>query len=379
MEAAIRAAERGVGSVEPNPPVGAVVVRGGRAVAAGHHSRYGGPHAEIVALGRAGTLARGATLYVTLEPCSSVGKTPPCVDSIAASGVRRVVVGAVDPDPRHRGRGIERLRALGLKVPLHRSPISRECARLLERFSMDLASPFPLVEAKWAMTVDGRAGLGPDEVRARGSAVLSGARAYAAARLLRAESDAVLVGGGTVESDDPETAVPVPPGRRPPWRVVVDGRLRFPLESSRIVRSASPSRAVAVVTTAAAPAARVRALEAAGARVVMVPSRGGAGRVDLRAAFRALKRLGLKKLFVEGGPRLVAAALATGLVERITVAVAPRLLGGAGRPAAVRAAGSAAADAMRKLRFRVARSARIGDDLLVRCVSTRPRRMGASK
>lgn len=367
MERALRAAERGIGRVEPNPPVGAVVAtRAGEIVSVGWHSRYGGPHAEVVALARAGRRARGATLYVTLEPCSSSGsgkKTPPCVEAVAASGVARVVVGAVDPDPRHRGRGARSLRERGIAVD--RSPLGARCRALLARFARDLADPLPLVEAKWAMSLDGRSGLAPDEHGSRGSAVLSSPRAYAAARALRAECDAIVIGASTVLADDPELLAPRG-GRRPaPLRVVIDGRLRPELLSSRLV-AAARSRPLAVVTTAGAPASRARLFEGAGVRVIRVRS-AGRGRVDLLAALRALKAFGARKVFIEGGPRLVGSALAAGAVERLVVSVAPRLLGGRRRPGAVRAPSAAASRAIRALRFAAVRVSRIGDDLVLRC------------
>lgn len=366
MERAIRAAERGVGRVEPNPPVGAVVARGGEIVSVGWHARYGGPHAEVVALARAGRRARGAALYVTLEPCSSSGgakKTPPCVDAVAASGVARVEVGALDPDPRHRGRGVSALRARGVDVV--RSPLSARCRALVARFARDLADPLPLVEAKWAMSLDGRSGLSPLEDAASGSAVLSSPRAFAAVRALRGECDAIVVGAGTVVADDPELLLPRLAKGRPPLRVIFDARLREELFESRLV-AAARTRPLAVVTTLGAPERRAARLEAMGVRVFRVRA-DARGRVPVLGALRALKAAGCRKVFVEGGPRLVGAALAAGAVERLVVAVAPRLLGGRSRPGAVRAPSAAASRAIRSRPFAVTRVTRFGDDLLVRC------------
>ena len=317
MARALALARRGAGETNPNPLVGCVIVKGGRVVAEAWHRRAGEAHAEVTALRRAGHAARGATLYVTLEPCSHHGRTPPCAPLVAASGLRRVVAAMRDPDPRVDGRGFALLRAAGVAVE---TGIGEAEARALnERFVVGATGRRPFVLLKAAMTLDGRIATASGR-----SKWITSPGQRAAARALRRLHDAVAVGIGTALADDP-MLLPSPPVRRPFTRVVFDSRLRLP-PSSRLARSARRSP-VWVVTAAAGPRRRA-ALEARGVRVVVVP--GSPSRVAVPAALRALHRLGLRSLMVEGGADLLGSFLAARAFDQVALFRAPLLLGGRG-------------------------------------------------
>lgn len=318
MDRALALAERGVGRTHPNPPVGAVVVRDGRVVGEGFHRRAGLPHAEVEALRQAGNRARGATLYVTLEPCSHFGRTPPCTRAVLAAGIRRVVVGSVDPNPRERGRGMRRLRRAGLEVSA--GVRARECRVLIEPYATYITAGRPLVALKLAASLDGRIAV-PGESRGW----LSGPAARALVHGLRDVTDAVLVGAGTVLADDPRLTCRLP-GGRDPIRVVLDGRLRTP-PRARVVRGEGQ---VWVVGAAGAPASRAAALRAAGAEVILLPGRRG--RVAVRRVLRALAARGITSLLVEGGSDTAAEFLAARAVDRLLLLYSPIIIGGGGVP-----------------------------------------------
>lgn len=322
MRQALRLATRARGRAAPNPLVGAVVVRGGRRIASGYHRRAGAPHAEALALARAGGAARGATLYVTLEPCNHVGRQPPCVDAVLRARPGRVVVGMRDPDPRTAGRGIARLRRAGIPVTL--GVEVEACRALNEGFLSRVERGRPFTTLKLAASLDGRIATRSGESR-----WITGPEARAFVHRLRNGVDAIAVGSGTALTDDPALTV-----RRGgavlhrPRRIVVDSRLRTP-PGARLLDGDDPGRAW-LLTTAAAPAARRKRLERAGARLVDVRARQG--RVDLRAAWRRLAKLGVNDLLVEGGGGLAAALLRDRLVDRLLLLLAPTLIGGDGRP-----------------------------------------------
>jgi diaminohydroxyphosphoribosylaminopyrimidine deaminase/5-amino-6-(5-phosphoribosylamino)uracil reductase len=327
MQRALDLARRGLGRVEPNPMVGALLVRGSRVIAEGYHREYGGRHAEIVVLDRAKTAARGATLVITLEPCSTHGKTPPCCDAIIRAGVRRVLVASRDPNPVHRHRGVAALRRAGIEVV--DGVLRREARELLRSFRENLDRPEPFLTAKWAMTLDGQVA-----TRGRASRWISSEASRREGHRERARSDAVLVGIGTVLADDPELTVRSTRGRDP-IRLVADGRLRLP-PSSRLVRTARDVP-VWVVTSKGADRSRERRLVEAGCRVLRFRGRGG--RPDLPEALRALKGLGVKRILLEGGPTLMGEAFRAGLVDRVSVFVAGKLFGGDDGLGPVHAAG----------------------------------------
>ncbi len=350
---ALDLAEKGRCTVSPNPMVGAVVVRGGRAVGEGFHRRAGGPHAEVAALGAAGAAARGADLYLTLEPCVHQGRTPPCAPAVIASGVRRVVVAATDPNPLVAGRGVAALRRAGVEVELAPAEWRRRAVEQNEKFRAWIAGGRPFVLAKWASTLDGRIASSKRESR-----WITGEAARRRGLLLREEYDAVLVGAGTVRADDPRLTRRLgKAGGRPHWRCVLDGRLRVP-ETARVFRG--PGERL-VVTAADASHPKARRLARRGIHVWSLPGRG-AGRVDLARLLAELSRHGVASLMVEGGAETLAAFVAAGLVDRVAAFLAPRLLGGVRAPGALGGAGAALG---RTPWLRGERIERVGRDLLV--------------
>jgi diaminohydroxyphosphoribosylaminopyrimidine deaminase/5-amino-6-(5-phosphoribosylamino)uracil reductase len=321
MRRALELAARGSGETSPNPLVGCVVVRGGRAVGEGYHARLGGPHAETLALRRAGAAARGATLYVNLEPCSHRGRTPPCAPAVAAAGVRRVVAAVRDPNPEVAGRGLRLLRRGGVEVIT--GVLRREARRLNQRFLAAAASPLPFVTLKLASTLDGRIA-----TRSGDSRWITSPGQRRMARRLRRLCDAVAVGVETALADDP-LLLASPRTRRRFVRIVFDSRLRLP-PVGRLATSARRSPVWALCL--AAPAARRRALEARGVRVLELPGRRG--RVALGPALELLRREGILSLLVEGGGELLGSFLAERRLDQLVLFRGPLLLGGRGsRPA----------------------------------------------
>lgn len=323
MALALRLAEKGRGFTSPNPMVGAVVVNRGRIVGQGSHRKAGGPHAEVIALSQAGSRAKGGTLYVTLEPCSHLKKrTPPCVPLVVKSGVSRVVIGMVDPNPKVKGRGIARLRRARIDVEV--GCREAEAQRLNEAYVHWVRTGRPFTFLKAGMTLDGQIATAAGESR-----WITGEEARAHAHRLRAGIDAILVGIGTVLRDDPSlTARPVaddtPIPSRQPLRIVADSRLRIPLRA-RVLKDHAQSRTL-IVTTAAAPLRKVQRLRQQGIDVLTLPKQRG--EVNLSALWPRLAQLGITSLLVEGGSEINAAALRAGLVQRILFYTAPLLLGG---------------------------------------------------
>jgi len=322
MRRALELAARGLGETSPNPAVGCVVARGGRVVGEGFHARAGGPHAEVGALRQAGPRARGATLYVTLEPCAHRGRTPPCAPLVRDAGVVRVVAALRDPNPLVAGRGLSLLRRAGIAVET--GLLAAEAARLDEPFLswVRLGRPFVLLKA--ALTLDGR--IATASLRSRW---ITSPAQRRQARWLRRLHDAVLVGVGTALADDP-LLLPSPRTRRPFARVVLDSRLRLPARG-RLARTAAPRTPVFALSCAPDPARR-RELEASGVRVVEVAAEGA--RVSLPAALEALGSRGVTSVMVEGGSEVLGSFLAARLTDQVALFRAPLLLGGRGsRPA----------------------------------------------
>lgn len=359
MRRALALARRGLGHTSPNPCVGAVIARGRRILGEGWHRAAGRAHAEVEALRDAARRGhrnlRGATLFVTLEPCSTHGRTPPCTDAILAAGLRRVVVGAGDPNPAHAGRGLRLLRRAGVRV--ERSPLADECAALNEGWNRWIVTKRPWVVAKVAMTLDGKIATASGESR-----WITGKRARRVAHQLRAESDAVLVGLGTLLADDPSLTARDPRGRplpRQPLRVILDSAACTPTKSRALT---SPGGGTILAVARGAPAARVRRLEAAGARVLRVSA--PSGRPDPRRLLHRLGRLGVVRLLVEGGGEVLASFFEAGLVDEVAFFIAPRVLGGADAKRAVAGTG------FRRWRLGPAieglRLTRVGSDLLAR-------------
>jgi diaminohydroxyphosphoribosylaminopyrimidine deaminase/5-amino-6-(5-phosphoribosylamino)uracil reductase len=324
MRRAFRLAERGRGLASPNPPVGAVVVRDGKAVAEGFHKGPGTPHAEIVAIEAAGEQTRGATLYITLEPCTHQGRTPPCAPRVIAAGFARVVVGTTDPNPAVDGRGIAALRDAGIEVEA--GVLEADADRLIQAFSKHVRTGRPFVTAKMGISLDGRA------AAADGSSQwITGPSARRDAHRLRAEADAIIAGVSTVVRDDPKLTVRLRGYRgRQPLRVVVDSAARTPADSA-VLDDAAPT---VIATTDKATEDAVHALKARGAEVLRFPSRDG--RVDLASVLEQVGRRGVASVLIEGGPTLLGDAVERGLVDRFVFYIAPKLLGSGG-PGAVAA------------------------------------------
>ena len=324
MRAALALAARGLGNTWPNPSVGCVVVRDGRVIGRGWTQPGGRPHAETEALKRAGEAARGATVYVTLEPCCHWGRTPPCTDALIAAGVARVVVALRDPDARVNGTGLDRLRAAGIVV--EEGLCAAEAAALNIGFIKRLRDRLPMVTLKLATTLDGRIATASKESR-----WITGPQARRAAHGLRARHDAILVGSGTVLDDDPDLTCRLPGGVPVPApRVVADARLRVPV-TARLVRTA---REVPVIlaTVTGHGAGALAPFRDAGVEVLELPPSGDG--VTLRALLAALAERGITRVLVEGGSGIAASLLRDGLADRLAWFHAPSVIGGDGIPAA---------------------------------------------
>jgi diaminohydroxyphosphoribosylaminopyrimidine deaminase/5-amino-6-(5-phosphoribosylamino)uracil reductase len=323
MRRAIDLAEsRGAGA-HPNPRVGAVVVKGGRVVGEGAHERFGSPHAEVNALRLAGSKARGAVLYVTLEPCSHFGKTPPCVQAVLASGVKEVIAACGDPNPLVSGHGFAILRRAGVQV--RRGVLKAEAEALNEAHFFSHRLGRPLVVLKAASTLDGRlasqTGL---------SKWITGSAAREEAHRLRAESDAVMVGIGTVLADDPSLTVRIPGHNRDdgfPMRVVLDSMLRVS-PKAKIFKGVQQT---VVFTSPQAPLSREKLLRAQGVWVHRVPTQRG--QLFLPGVLQSLLRLGIRKILVEGGSQLHGSLLNRHLADQLALFIAPKILGGDKAPA----------------------------------------------
>ena len=327
MARAIRLAVLGLYTAEPNPRVGCVLVRDGEVVGEGWHQRTGGPHAERLALAMAGERARGATAFVSLEPCCHHGKTPPCTDGLIAAGVTRVVAAMRDPNPLVAGAGLARLRAQGIEVEV--GLLEEEARRLNPGFIKRMEQGLPYLRCKLAASLDGRTAMASGE-----SQWITSEAARRDAQFLRARSAAILTGVGTLLTDDPALNVRLTaaelPGVAPdcqvhqPVRVVVDSRLRTP-PTTRLL--SLPGKTL-IACLAPAPG-RAAPLEAAGAQVLVTPP--GPGGVDLAFLLRYLARQEMNEVLIEAGATLAGAALQAGLVDEWVLYLAPHLMGDAGR------------------------------------------------
>jgi diaminohydroxyphosphoribosylaminopyrimidine deaminase / 5-amino-6-(5-phosphoribosylamino)uracil reductase len=357
MARALELAARGRGATHPNPAVGCVIVAGGAVVGEGFHQRAGEPHAEVLALRQAGERARGAQVYVTLEPCCHQGRTGPCTEALKAAGVARVVAAMEDPNPLVAGQGLAALRAAGIAVDL--GLMEAEAEALNRGFVSRMTRGRPWLTLKLAMSLDGRTAMGSGESR-----WITGEAARADAHRLRAEAGAVLTGVDTVLADDPELTVRVPGAApRQPDRIVLDTQLRSPAHAN-VWRPGARRIAIAVRP----PADRAEALRAAGVEVVLAGTSPD-GRVDLASALAALGRLEVNEVLAESGPTLAGALLQAGVVDELVLYVAPSLLGDGAR-ALARLPGLERLDQRLLLRFTDSR--RVGDDLRITAVPIRP-------
>lgn len=354
MARALRLARRGAGRVSPNPMVGAVAVKSGRVVGEGYHRGVGQPHAEAVALEAAGRRASGAELYVNLEPCCHHGRTPPCTGAILGAGVRRVWVAVADPNPLVGGKGIRKLRRNGVEV--HTGILAEEATRLNEFYLKYVQTGRPFVVAKMAASLDGRIATSTGDSR-----WISGPGSRRMGHRLRKEVDAVVVGAGTVAADDPLLTVRMGvPSPRQPARIVLDTQLRIPARA-RVLDLSSGGRTI-VACGRAADTGRMKRLREMGVEVWSLPV-DSAGHVDLRAVLGRAGREKMTSVLVEGGSRVMTSALRMGLVDKLVVFLAPKILGGGRSQEAVGDLGVARLS--RAVSLEDVRWRRVGEDLMV--------------
>ncbi len=351
MRAAINLARRGLGQTAPNPSVGCVIVKNGQVVGRGVTAPGGRPHAEVVALAMAGTQAKGATAYVTLEPCSFTGKTGPCTEVLIAAGITRVVVGATDPHPKVNGAGVTKLRSQGIEII--ENILREDCEELIAGFAMVIRENRPLITLKLASSLDGKIATAKGD-----SQWITGEPARRAAHALRGRHDAVLAGVGTVLADDPELTCRIEGFRSAPIvRIVVDSHLRTPL-LSQLVRGAAKNP-LWILHRNGADKLRIKALESAGVKLIELPA-ASAG-IDLAAGMKALARHGLTRVLVEGGGTIAAALLREKLADRLAWFHAPCVIGADGWPAAQ---GFGIGTLAQMPRFELLAQHRLGSDIL---------------
>ena len=320
MQRALDLAARGLGRTSPNPAVGAVIVRGQRVIAEGFHRKAGQPHAEIEALRALTGAAKGATLYVNLEPCSHHGRTPPCADAVKAAGIQRVVIGMVDPNPLVKGRGVRRLRRAGIEVTT--GVLQQACEQLNEDFSIFIRTGRPMVTLKLAASLDGRIATASGDSR-----WISGPSSRRFVHELRNQVDAIMVGAETVRTDDPQLTCRIR-GGRDPLRVILDSHLSISPQARVCTQRATATRGTLIATTETDPK-RHTAFQKPGVEILQFAA--DKGRVPLAPLLAELGKRGLKHILIEGGGQVAATALQSGLVDKILFFYGPVLLGGDGR------------------------------------------------
>lgn len=329
MQLALELAAQARGRTSPNPMVGAVVVRDGAIIGHGFHPRAGRPHAEVLALTVAGEAARGATMYVSLEPCCHHGRTGPCTEALIGAGIGRVVVAMRDPNPAVGGKGITRLRAAGIEVT--EGVLEAQARRLNEVFVKYMTRRLPFIVLKAAVSLDGKIAAHTGDSR-----WITGPEAREYGHRLRDTYDAILVGAGTVRKDNPSLTTRLPGGGRDPVRIVLDSRGRIS-PAAQVLRQESAAPAI-VAVTAQARRTDLRELEAAGAEIIVA---GPGPRVDLTALMRELAERKVTSVLVEGGGEVHASFLAEGLPDKLVWFIAPKIIGGKGAPGPVGGAGIA--------------------------------------
>lgn len=354
MQLALQHARLGEGHVEPNPMVGAVVATAdGLVLSTGYHQQFGGAHAEINAIQAAGLATVGHDLYVTLEPCSHFGKTPPCADAVIKAGIRRVFVGCQDPAPHVAGQGIQRLRDAGLQVTV--GVCESEARRLIAPFEMLTLQRRPWVHAKWAMTLDGRIAS-----RTGHSRWISSDASRALVHQLRGRMDAIITGAGTVRSDDPLLTAR-PAGARRPLRVVIDSDGTSLQSHTNLVRSLAEG-AVLVCVADDTPVDEVGRLRSLGVEVIACAV-CEPGRIDLRAVMAELGRRGCTNILTEAGSEILGSLFDSSLIDEVHIFIAPRLIGGTSARAAIGGLGGELIPAIPNVKQ--IRHTSIGEDLLI--------------
>ncbi len=325
MRMALRLARRGKGWTSPNPMVGAVIVRDGEIVGKGYHRRVGDDHAEVRALKEAGGKSRGARLYVNLEPCNHSGRTPPCTHAIVQGGIQEVVIGMADPNPHVCGGGISFQRKKGIRVTV--GVLEKECLQLNEAFCKSIVTGRPFVVMKAACSLDGKIA-----TRRGDSQWITGEASRRFVHQLRHATDAILVGIGTILADDPLLTTRLPRKRgKDPIRVVVDTHLRIP-PAARCLHVSSKAKTI-IAASSMAPEERVRALEKGGAEIIFIPTNETG--IDLECLMDILGKRGITSVLIEGGGRIHASALKNGIVDKLMIFYAPKLIGGQESPGMV--------------------------------------------
>ena len=350
MKRALRLAEKGRGRTSPNPMVGAVIVKNGKLVGEGYHVRAGTDHAEIVALKQAGEQARGATLYLNLEPCTHYGRTPPCAPAVIEAKVKRAVIGMEDPNPSVRGRGLESLKRAGLNVEV--GILEKECRRLNEAFCKYIMKKEPFVILKVASTLDGKIA-----TREGDSKWISGETSRHFVHRMRDQVEGVVVGIGTVLKDDPQLTARIKKGRDP-YRIILDSQLRIP-EEAKVIGN-SPWKTI-VATTELGGRDKIERLEKKGVRVLTIPSKRG--RVDLRICLSKLGEMEMMSLLVEGGSQVNGSFLDEGLIDKILFFLSPKLIGD--REALGIFGGSGKATLKEAIPLNELKVRRMGEDILI--------------
>jgi diaminohydroxyphosphoribosylaminopyrimidine deaminase/5-amino-6-(5-phosphoribosylamino)uracil reductase len=349
MRRALSLARKGVGKTGPNPAVGCVIVKNGIVIGEGWHRKAGTPHAEIHALAMAGDSARGGDVYVTLEPCSHVGKTPPCADALIKAGVGRVFAGMVDPNPRVSGTGLERLKSAG--IPAVAGILEEDCRGVNEPFIKHVTTGLPFVLLKSALTMDGRSATAGGDSR-----WITNEKSRRFVHRLRSQVDAIMVGVGTVIADDPELTCRIP-GGRDPMRVVVDSMLRIP-PAARLFRLDSCAKTV--VATISNQKEKIDAIWELGAEVLICREKDG--RVDLQDMLARLGLMNIQSLLLEGGSTLAGEALRQDLIDKVMLFYAPKLVGGDGPGLFAGMGAERMEDAIRLTRVRIRRFA---EDIMI--------------
>lgn len=350
MRLALRLAKKGLGKTSPNPMVGAVIVKDNRIIGQGYHHHFGGKHAEINAIESTTEAFRGATMYVTLEPCCHYGKTPPCVEAIIQNDIGKVVIGILDPYPSMRGRSVEILHEHGIETRV--GVLEEECRSLNEAYLKYITTGVPLVTVKFAQTLDGRIATSTGN-----SQWISSPASQRLAHKLRTYNDAVMVGVGTVLSDNPQLTVRLVRGRNP-TRIILDSRLRIPLDA-KVLRNQESAPTI-VATTYGADDEKLSALRQMGIEV-LVSREDEWGEVDLGHLFEILGKRGISSVLVEGGAETITSLLRLNLVDRLVVIVAPKLMG-----KGIEAVGELdITDVSQTLKLTFSRTYRVGEDLVI--------------
>ncbi len=317
MRRALALARKGEGRASPNPMVGAVIVKNGRIMAEGYHRVYGGPHAEINAIRSARETIEGSSLYITLEPCTHTGKTPPCIESILKARPAEVIIGSKDPNPLVAGRGIRILKRQGIETRV--GILEEDCRNLNEKFFRYIRTLIPFVTVKFAQSLDGRIATGNGD-----SKWISSEASRKLAHRERALHDAVLVGAGTVLADDPELTVRLARGKNP-VRIVLDAGLRIPL-GARVLRNQASARTILATAQSSRDKRKTSQLSRAGIDVLFLPEAKQGG-IDPAGLLAALGKQEISSLLVEGGSKIITLFLKSGLADRLLIFTAPRIIG----------------------------------------------------